>query len=252
MIYVHTAGNQFFTRLAFAIQAAIPPEYETQIVGQPIDAPYNQPDDLFIFNWMSWNNDRDIDHRVHNYMVYNTEILPYKGPLNPRYLEFLDKAIAVYDYSNTNVSYRPNSIYLPLGYSPTWDTTEFDILFYGSHSPARGEILEALEKAGLRVYAHYGLMPETELQRVIGLTKLVISTPWTDGWLNDSARIIPLMCSNVPVLAERTGDKEWWDWADQYPNVTVVDRDKIVETALKILYREPFVFPIPEKPWLKS
>jgi len=250
MIFVHGGEHLFFEDLARVIVDAIPAQYEPQFCPR-FSEPFNNPNDLWVFNWMSWNNKRRLHEDCRNYIVYNTEILPRKLPLNPLYAEFMDKAIAVYDYSQTNVDYRPGSIYAPVGYSPLWDNKSYDILFYGTESDWRKEQVKALQDAGLIVYAAWGHNQNQIIYDLIRKSKLVISTPWAEDWQNDSCRIIPLMCSNIPVLAERTLDKEWWDWADTYPNVTVCDRDKLVETAIKILYKDRWVFPIPEKPWLK-
>lgn len=253
MICVDTGKNAFFEKLARVIQLAIPPDFDVEICHNMNDyaARYNDQNHLFVLNWMTYMNDKQIGSRLQNYMVYNTEILPYKAPLNPGYVEFLNQAVAVYDYSQTNVDYRPQSIYLPLKYSPIWDFRPFDVLFYGTHSPMREELMAALSAAGFNVMAHYGFMPDKELITTINQSKLVISTPWKEDWLNDSSRIIPLLSANVPVIAERTGDKEWWDWVDQYPNIHVVERNEIVPTVKRILYKDKFVFPIPEKPWMK-
>lgn len=264
MIYIHGTDNEYFQHLALAIQEGLEPNYPSEIVAntRKIDetgnwcadwkGEWNRPEDLHIFNWMVWCMDRGIQVRVRNYMVYQTEVLWWKLPMNPQYKDFLDSAIEVYDVSQANLKYYPRAKYLPLKYSRAWDRRPWDVLFYGSLNTRRKAIIEGIRKSGLSIYASEGLVSQKELDAIIDKSKMVLSVAYDKEWGNDSARIMPLLSSNIPVLAEATNEPEWDKFLEQYPTVTVAPYDKLVETATKILYKDKFIFPIPEKPWIRS
>ncbi|MBU3567982.1 hypothetical protein ICN45_07235 [Polynucleobacter sp. UK-Pondora-W15] len=102
------------------------------------------------------------------YIVYQLEILDDElGHLKnyPKYLEFLSRALSVWDYSPKNFNYLQskglqNVEFVPPGYHSISEKLarrnsehQFDFLFIGSLSPRRAIFLERLVKRGYKVGA---------------------------------------------------------------------------------------------------
>lgn len=104
------------------------------------------------------------------YIVFQMEALnSERGHASnyPGYIDFLRGAEQIWDYSLQNVRYLAqrgltNARYVPIGYSPRLDRItdagahDIDILFYGSTSPRRSQIMEKLTSRGFRTASLFG------------------------------------------------------------------------------------------------
>jgi hypothetical protein len=116
------------------------------------------------------------------YIVFQTEALDSEHGFAsrwPAYFEFLGGARQVWDYSQRNMRYLAerglaNVRYVPLGYSsrleriPMAADTDIDILFYGSVTPRRRQILDELQQRGyntVQLYSKYGPIRDAHIAR---------------------------------------------------------------------------------------
>lgn len=104
------------------------------------------------------------------YIVFQLEALDSEhghASASPAYIELLRGAEQTWDYSPQNAQYLAalglaNVRYIPLGYSHRLDRIkdadeqDIDILFYGSASPRRSQIIAELSAGGARVVSLFG------------------------------------------------------------------------------------------------
>jgi hypothetical protein len=242
MIYIHATTNEFFQNLARAIQVAIPGPSE---IFNIIPTNKNEKNDLWIVNWMTYIGERNFRNYVPNYIVYQTEKISYKLKMNPGFRDVLDAAVAVYDYSPKNIDVYSKAQYVPLLYSPAWDRKKYDVLFYGSMTERRKQICQELRDAGLICHVNEGMAQQAYIDDMIDKSKIVLSCHHNEVKNNDSARIMPLISNGVVVVAEASIEPEFDKYIEPYCHV--VPRDKIVEKCVSLIYKDPFVFPIPER-----
>jgi len=116
------------------------------------------------------------------YVVFQLEALDGEHGFSshwPAYVEFLRHAGQVWDYSRRNERYLAqhglgNVRYIPLGYSPRLDrmpigaAADIDVLFYGSVTPRRRQILDELQRRGcktVQLFSKYGAERDAHIAR---------------------------------------------------------------------------------------
>lgn len=154
------------------------------------------------------------------YIVYQMEILDdHQGHLKnyPKYLDFLSRALSVWDYSPRNFEYLKskglkNVVYVPPGYQSacenfSWHESphEFDFLFIGSLSQRRSAFLESLIKKGYRVGAiteNNGAFGEARDQ-VVANSKIIVNVHCFDDLdVLETVRLSYLLTNHAVVISE--------------------------------------------------
>ena len=160
-----------------------------------------------IYTW----DDFKFSLKGNNYCVYQTESLNLLHKLTPAYIQFLNKAKYVFDYSELNIPYYPRAIYLPLKIEkipPKNNVLNKEILFYGYISDRRKNIIELLKNNSFLVKTIDGCFGDN-LYNTLSKYQYVLSYGTYDNVSNDSFRIIPAIENGCIVLTERTQEKSF-------------------------------------------
>jgi hypothetical protein len=180
-----------------------------------------QPDAInILIGSIMFNEALISSHLTQPYIVYQMEILDdHQGHLKnyPKYLDFLSRALSVWDYSPKNFEYLKskglkNLAYVPPGYHSacekfSWRESphEFDFLFIGSLSPRRSEFLTSLINSGYRVGAiteNNGAFGEMRDQ-VIANSKIIVNVHCFDDLdVLETVRLSYLLTNHAVVISE--------------------------------------------------
>lgn len=152
-------------------------------------------------------------------IVYNSEQLSALG--DPRWqmgcFEQYRQHV-VWDYAEVNVARlrdlgieRP--VLCPVGYCPSmtkpWSSTkseeDIDVLFYGSISPRRREVLDALTNVGIRVAHLFGVYGD-ERDAVIARSKIVLNLHHYERSIFEIFRVSHLLANRKCVVSEDRGE----------------------------------------------
>ena len=180
-------------------------------------------------------------HLKQPYIVYQMEILDdHQGHLKnyPKYLDFLSRALSVWEYSPKNFEYLKskglkNLSYVPPGYHPacenfSWQESphEFDFLFIGSLSPRRSEFLQSLINTGYRVGAitqNNGAFGENRDQ-VIANSKIIVNVHCFDDLdVLETVRISYLLSNHAIVISEASDHDPYLGAVGYAPYSELVD-----------------------------
>ncbi len=125
----------------------------------------------------------------------------------------------VWDYARANAAYRmqhqwPGTWYtLPIGYVPQWTRIvppvmpDVDVLFYGSLSPRRQQVLQALRNSGLRVQVLFGVYgPERDAW--IARSHVILNWHQAPGYPFESVRVGYLLANRAAVVSEVSLDAD--------------------------------------------
>ena len=148
----------------------------------------------------------------------------------------------VWDYSAENVR-RAAELgigtlrHVPLGYVPELAriapaSEDIDVLFYGSQNPRRQAVLRALEAAGLKVEALFGVYGE-ERDRAIARAKIVLNMHFYDARIFEIVRVAYLLTNAKAVVAECGPDTAIEP--DLRAAILGVPYDALVEACLQLI-----------------
>jgi hypothetical protein len=154
-------------------------------------------------------------------IVFNTEqMTAFGGDVNKQMLNLERwKQHTILDYSRVNAeSLRAAGaervVHCPLGYIPSMQVIEpnaakedIDVLFYGSVNPRRAVILEALDRAGLKVVRLFGVYG-AERDAVIARSKVVLNLHHYDKPIFEIFRCSHLFANRRCVVSEDGGVDE--------------------------------------------
>jgi hypothetical protein len=144
-------------------------------------------------------------------ILYNSEQIQADSPwLSSSYCRALRRH-PVWDYSAENVR-RAAELgvgtlrHVPLGYVPELArippaSEDIDVLFYGSINQRRRVVLQALEAAGLKVTALFGVYGE-ERDRAIARAKVVLSMHFYEAKIFEIVRVAYLLSNAKAVVSE--------------------------------------------------
>ena len=195
-------------------------------------------------------------HLKQPYIVYQMEILDdHQGHLKnyPKYLDFLSRALSVWEYSPKNFEYLKskglkNLSYVPPGYHPacenfSWQESphEFDFLFIGSLSPRRSEFLQSLINTGYRVGAiteNNGAFGENRDQ-VVANSKIIVNVHCFDDLdVLETVRISYLLSNHAIVISEASDHDPYLGAVGYAPYSELVDYCcKVLEDAQNLKAR---------------
>lgn len=150
-----------------------------------------------------------------NYVVYQTEDLEIK--LDELYKKFLDKAVAVYDYSVHNLEFYPKAHFLPMlpdlnSKSQVSEEPIYDILFAGTVTERRAKIIEKLRETN-----EVTVVLDVDVDK---LSEMMIRSNWVlsigayNTLHNDCFRVKPALDAGANVLVEKTEEL----WYNEYLN----------------------------------
>jgi hypothetical protein len=158
------------------------------------------------------------------YIIYQLEPLDHEhGYLSrfPHYLDFLRGAKQVWDYSQQNTNYlarlgMTNVRYIPVGHSFVLERIvdfgqgDIDVLFYGAISTRRRQILDELQRQGLKVavlFRKYGPFRDS----YIGRTKVVLNVHQFETSHLEQLRISYLLNNERFVISESSSENPFGD-----------------------------------------
>ena len=175
-------------------------------------------------------------------IIYNLEqIRPGAWATNATYLDRLRRH-TVWDFNAGNVAAirqmtgHRDVHHVPIGYVPEMSrivsatSQDIDVLFYGSVTPRRERILQALAAAGLKVVARFGVYG-AERDALIARAKLIVNLHAHDGWGFESVRVSYLLANRKAVVCE-TGEIE----ADLGNGVVALPYDRLVDACYALVH----------------
>lgn len=174
-------------------------------------------------------------------ILYHLEPLVDRAPWTSLALATAFATFPVWDYSAVNEAYRRNHHWpgtwytVPVGYMPEWtriisqDPPDIDVLFYGSLSPRRRKILDALIIAGVRVQVLFGVYG-VERDAWIGRSRIVLNLHQVANYPFESVRVGYLLANRRCVLSETglNGDRDAFRWRD---GIAWAEYAEMVETC---------------------
>ena len=178
-------------------------------------------------------------------IIYNLEQLG--GPnLAKSYYQLACKR-QIWDYSLQNIekwktlACSSMPVHVPLGYVPELSriqsTTEpdIDVLFYGSLNDRRSRILAALEKAGVKVHAVFGVYGK-DRDELIARSRIVLNVHFYEAKVFEMVRVAYLLANSKAVVTECSADVP----VDTRLNGPVLSLpyDSLVEGCLALLKNE--------------
>jgi hypothetical protein len=175
-------------------------------------------------------------------ILFNLEqVAPESSWLKSDYFDRL-RSHPVLDYSRRNLDKLraagvPHAGLLELGYSPTLTRIphgekDVDVLFYGTITDHRRELIEALRAQGLAVLTLFGVYG-TARDEAIARAKIVLNLHQYRSNIFERVRVLYLLANGVCVVSE--GDPEDPDVQSLTGGLTIVPRDQIVQTCVELV-----------------
>lgn len=201
--------------------------------------------DLYIIFGM---NDFNSQILPNNYIVYQLEQTSSQTEsnwFNQNYLEYLNKALRVWDYSLNNYQYLKkigikNIDYVPIQYLQTLKplinvTKDIDVLFLGSLNTRRQTILDQLINLGLKVVIKNNIW-EDERDQLVARSKLVINIHYYEKSILESVRLSYLLSHGCAVISEVSEDRILDKWHSKF--IKLVNYDKLTDTCVEYIQNE--------------
>ncbi len=180
-----------------------------------------------------------------NSIVYNLEQISSDSPwLDAEMLELFQR-FPLWDYSQKNIlnfaHFGISQIqHVPIGYVPQLTRIEplaavdrdIDVLFYGSINERRQEIIESLEKAGIKVSSVFDVYGEARDQ-LIQRSKIVLNLHYYSAQVFEIVRVSYLLANKQFVISEICEDDPEVD--DFAAGVVFAQYENLVQTCLEFL-----------------
>jgi hypothetical protein len=180
------------------------------------------------------------------FMVYQLEQLDIVGRQreSEKYFQFLDAASHILEYSRSGLALLrarpggPNASLLPPGFHRCLEVAypvpeqDIDVLFYGSYSERRVQVLEAIRSQGMNAVHLFNVYGEP-LWDAIRRSKIVLNIHSTPGFRNlETVRIVPLLANRCFVISETSDDNPFG------PSVVFCELDEMAELCRSYLAAE--------------
>lgn len=186
-----------------------------------------------------------------NTMIYNMELMGdvSNGLVNKNYVDLI-KEFIVLDYGNVNMEFwrRNNAqrvIEVPIGYDPALErmpareVKDIDVLFMGSMSQRRLNVIQKIADRGYKVVHAFGIYGDY-LDELISRTKLVMNIHFFEVGGIETLRLSYLWANKVPVICEckllNECPEDLQKFMRRYSFMS--DYDRLVEDAVKMLTDE--------------
>ena len=159
-----------------------------------------------------WNRYEHVDG---DYVVYQTEDLNHEHKRSSEYIQFLDKASKVYDYSVNNLKWYPKSEFrpwLPKAVSASTSVTkEIDVIFYGGMSNRRQDIINNISNRYNVLYVpeFSGIEHHKEM---LSKSNYVLSLGFFDNDYNDFMKVTPALDFGANILLESNNESWYIDY----------------------------------------
>jgi hypothetical protein len=186
-----------------------------------------------------------------NYIAYQCE-QANSAYFTEQYLQVLNNAIEIWDYSNYNIEtlgkffdrpyilMPPSSITLPAGVQAESGYRPIDVLFYGSINPRRRTLIRDLRSAGLNVISETDLFGE-ELLRKLSQSKIVINHHFYESGQLETIRVYESLSAGCSVISETSIDQDQYDLPIDYYS-TSTEAISLVKAALDKFSPSTFKF----------
>lgn len=161
------------------------------------------------------------------YIIYQFEQTNVKSKwFNSKYLNILKNAIAIWDYSKSNINYLKNIVnnqinFVPLKYIECIDKSskktnikDIDILFLGSINDRRKYIIDELKKK-YKVYVATNIW-NTERDLLIKRAKIIINIHFYNNGILEMPRINYLLSNKCIIVSEPGREKNLAIKMDKY------------------------------------
>lgn len=182
----------------------------------------------------------------------------------PDYLTLLRKAVCVWDYNAGNIAKLrewgiANTALLPFGHHPVLETVprdiakDIDVCFFGCLTRRRRLVLEALERAGMRIAARekcYG----AERDALIGRSRIALNLHGYDHLaILEEARISFLLANRCFVVSESSDHNPYGEGVVFAPIDSIVEvcrawlaeppceRERVAEQGYAAVKAQPFL-----------
>lgn len=181
-----------------------------------------------------------------NYIAYQLEQSNVTSWFSKRYIDFLNGALEVWDYSLVNYQFlektlaHKNIYYVPIKYLTTArkasvsmpaDDKCYDVYFYGELNSRRTNILDQLIARGLNVHIGNNEWGNVRLDN-IKKSKIVLNIHYYDDAILETVRLSYLLSNGAKVLSERSRDKILDQWHSKFS--TLVDYNDLVDKCVEL------------------
>ena len=177
-----------------------------------------------------------------NAILYNLEQVYESSPWMTPPLLALFRRCPVWDYSQANIErlaawHVPRLAHVPVGYVPELTRIaavpeDIDVLFYGSNSPRRRAVLDALHARGFRVESLFGFYGAGR-DAMIARSKIVLNMHLYDAEVFEIVRVSYLLANSRAVVSER-GTNPAED-ADLASGIAFAAYDELVDRCVELL-----------------
>jgi hypothetical protein len=177
-----------------------------------------------------------------NAILYNFEQVYEGSPwLTPALLAAFRRR-RVWDYSQANIERLaawdvPRLNHVPVGYVPELTRIaavpeDIDVLFYGSRSPRRSAVLDALRARGFRVESLFGVYGAGR-DAVIARSKIVLNMHLYEAEVFEIVRVSYLLANGRAVVSERGSNPA--EDADLASGIAFAAYDELVDRCVELL-----------------
>lgn len=222
-----------------------------RLKNQGVDASisYQMPSDPntlhIIYNGHSLKNPINVPYIIHNYEQCGSRWVHF-----PNYKSLIEKAIAVFDYSEYNKDkleslfgrqmsviphgYHESIVKLPLR---TDNAEPIDVLFYGALNDHRRMYQQKFEvlapEIRIKFISNYSLFWDRLIEEMKN-TKIILNLHYYNNpSILEQSRIVPAICNSRLVLSEKSSDTAADARFD--PMVVFITPETIIETCRKYL-----------------
>ena len=189
-----------------------------------------------------------------NYIVYQLDQCVYNTHMHKNdYLQFLEKARCVLDYSQMNIDYLNkkginNTLYFPISYDEsltmknlreyTEGEKDIDVLFLGWTLPnsRRSTIMDSLKLKGYNVVFIWDKTP-LEMQELVVRSKICVNIHTYDQGILETARLSNYLANRACIISEFCLDQNMVDIYSKH-GVTFVDFSNLVDKVVELLPNE--------------
>ena len=201
-------------------------------------------------------------------VIYNLEhLVPGGNPMVNfrRYINFLDTLktgmYTVWDYQRGNVDYlRTLGIevrHVPFGYHSCFERVtpteqDIDVLFFGTPTPRREKVLNAIARAGIRHKFVFDYIYGDERDKLIARAKIIVNVSRLDNHPLEVVRLNYLLANKCFVISERGSDdvenalyegalvfSDYADIASKCIEYLTKDREAIASRGREIIRARP-------------
>jgi hypothetical protein len=177
-----------------------------------------------------------------NPILYNFE-QAYEGSpwMTPEMLA-LFRRCPVWDYSQANIErlaawHVPRLTHVPVGYVPELTRIaagpeDIDVLFYGSRSPRRRAVLDALRARGFRVESLFGVYGARR-DAMVARSKIVLNMHLYEAEVFEIVRVSYLLANGRAVVSERGANPA--EDADLASGIAFAAYDELVDRCVELL-----------------